>query len=175
MKTLKKISLLIIMLLSVLLLVPINTDAAEKKVSKASISAKTKGDTVTIMIKKTDKAEGYEIYVKAPGDKKYQKYDTISQDGSKERTYTYTAKKEGDYQFKVRGYKKENGKTKYGNYSKAVKVSIEKEKSGSSRTVYITKTGKCYHYKNNCGNGTYTPIDLEVAIKKYSPCKKCVK
>ena len=75
----------------------INTDAVEKKVGKASISAKGKGDTVTITIKKTDKAEGYGIYVKAIGDKKFQKYDTVSQDGSKERTYTYTAKKEGDY------------------------------------------------------------------------------
>ena len=99
MKILKKTTLLAIMILSVFMLVPINADAAEKKVGKASISAKVKDVTVTLMIKKTDSTEGYEIYVKGPGEKKYQKIETLSKDGSKERTYTYAAKKDGNYLF----------------------------------------------------------------------------
>ena len=201
MKTLKKISLFMMLILSVAMVLPTNTDAAEKKVGKASISAKTKDSTVTLTIKKTENAEGYEIYVKAPGEKKYQKVETLSKDGSQERTYAYTAKKDGNHLFKVRGYRKENGKTKYGNYSKSVKVKIQTQKDkkdsgevskssevnknnsknndkddqkSESRTVYITKTGKCYHYSSKCGNGKYEPIDLETAKKNYSPCKKCV-
>lgn len=43
-----------------------------------------------------------------------------------------------------------------------------------SITVYITPTGKKYHYDGNCGNGTYIPIDLDKAIAQgYGACKKC--
>lgn len=39
-------------------------------------------------------------------------------------------------------------------------------------TVYITRTGKKYHYKNPCGNGSYFPIAISKAKKiGYSPCE----
>lgn len=45
-----------------------------------------------------------------------------------------------------------------------------------SKTVYITPTGKKYHYSKSCGSGNYIAITLEEAEKKgYKPCKKCVK
>ena len=48
------------------------------------------------------------------------------------------------------------------------------QNDSQSITVYITPTGKKYHYSSNCGNGTYIPVSLDEAISKsYEPCKKC--
>ena len=45
-----------------------------------------------------------------------------------------------------------------------------------SRTVYVTKTGKRYHYDGNCNGGTYIPSTLEDALGRgLTPCEKCVK
>lgn len=42
------------------------------------------------------------------------------------------------------------------------------------RTVYITPTGKRYHYDNNCNGGTYIPSTMDEALSKgLTPCKKC--
>lgn len=45
----------------------------------------------------------------------------------------------------------------------------------TSRTVYITKTGKRYHFDGNCGNGEYIPSTLaEAEARGLTPCAKCV-
>ena len=42
------------------------------------------------------------------------------------------------------------------------------------RTVYVTKTGKRYHYDSNCGNGTYYESTLSQAQSRgLTPCQKC--
>ena len=44
-----------------------------------------------------------------------------------------------------------------------------------SRTVYVTKSGKCYHYDRHCNGATYYESDLDTALAQgLSPCKKCV-
>lgn len=44
-----------------------------------------------------------------------------------------------------------------------------------SRTVYVTATGKCYHYDRHCNGGTYFESDLDSAQRQgLKPCKKCV-
>jgi len=51
----------------------------------------------------------------------------------------------------------------------------EKETKSVSRTVYITRTGKKYHYDNHCNGGTYYASTLDEAISKgLKPCDKCV-
>ena len=41
--------------------------------------------------------------------------------------------------------------------------------------IYVTPTGKKYHYKNPCGRGTYTPSTLDQALNMgLEPCGKCV-
>ncbi|MBR1592800.1 MAG: hypothetical protein IJ666_07310 [Ruminococcus sp.] len=41
--------------------------------------------------------------------------------------------------------------------------------------IYRTKTGKKYHYDDNCGNGTYYECTLEEALAAgLTPCSKCV-
>lgn len=45
----------------------------------------------------------------------------------------------------------------------------------TNKTVYITKTGKRYHYDNNCNGGTYYPSTLsEAQSRGLTPCNKCV-
>lgn len=44
-----------------------------------------------------------------------------------------------------------------------------------SRTVYVTKTGKKYHYNSHCNGGTYYESTLEEAQRRgLGPCNKCV-
>ena len=43
------------------------------------------------------------------------------------------------------------------------------------KTVYVTETGKRYHYDNNCNGGTYYESTLEEALSRgLTPCEKCV-
>ena len=45
----------------------------------------------------------------------------------------------------------------------------------NSATVYVTPTGKKYHYNSSCNGGSYSPTTLDNAIKMgLTPCKKCV-
>lgn len=45
----------------------------------------------------------------------------------------------------------------------------------NSRTVYVTKTGKKYHYANPCGRGAYYRCTLaEAQARGLEPCGKCV-
>lgn len=45
----------------------------------------------------------------------------------------------------------------------------------SARTVYVTPTGKRYHYDGSCNGGTYIPSTLAEALRRgLSPCQKCV-
>ena len=44
----------------------------------------------------------------------------------------------------------------------------------NSKTVYVTPTGKKYHYDNNCNGGTYIESTLDKALSMgLTPCKKC--
>lgn len=45
-----------------------------------------------------------------------------------------------------------------------------------SNTVYVTKTGKRYHYDPNCNGGTYYKSTLlDAQSRGLTPCSKCVK
>lgn len=51
----------------------------------------------------------------------------------------------------------------------------ETSETEQSKTVYITRTGKRYHYDNHCNGGTYFESTLEEALERnLTPCKKCV-
>lgn len=56
---------------------------------------------------------------------------------------------------------------------------VEEEKQDNtqvqSRTVYVTKTGKRYHYDGNCNGGKYYASTLnEAKSRGLTPCNKCV-
>ncbi len=134
----RKITKIMYVTLLVIVLGVVSTNvrvhAASVKVGKPSISTKTGDNSITISISKTNNAEGYRIYYKAPGSSKYQKEKTLTQKGSKERSYTMKVSKSGEYVFKVRAYKNSNNKTIWGKYSKACKINISiTEKSNTDK------------------------------------------
>lgn len=48
------------------------------------------------------------------------------------------------------------------------------QSQSNGRTVYITPTGKKYHYDNNCNGGTYIESTMSEALSRgLTPCKKC--
>lgn len=50
----------------------------------------------------------------------------------------------------------------------------QQQSQSNGRTVYITPTGKRYHYNGNCNGGTYIPSTLsEAQARGLTPCKKC--
>lgn len=59
------------------------------------------------------------------------------------------------------------------NESRKEESKTEKDKP---KVVYITKSGKKYHYSKSCGKRNYKAVSLSEAVKKgYEPCKKCAK
>lgn len=45
----------------------------------------------------------------------------------------------------------------------------------NSKTIYVTETGKKYHYDSTCNGGTYYKSTLEDAKDRgLTPCKKCI-
>lgn len=49
------------------------------------------------------------------------------------------------------------------------------QEPAAGHTIYITKTGKRYHYDPNCNGGTYYESALEEALARgLTPCNKCV-
>lgn len=54
-------------------------------------------------------------------------------------------------------------------------ASQQSSQQTNSRTVYVTPTGKKYHYNSNCNGGSYSPTTLDKALSMgLTPCKKCV-
>jgi len=50
------------------------------------------------------------------------------------------------------------------------------ENKDNSRTVYITPTGKCYHYSSECaGKNAKVTTKNQAETKGLAPCKKCAK
>ncbi len=94
-------------------------DKAPAKVTSVKASALT-DTTAKLSWKKVSGAKGYRIYVYDKTAKKYKKLATLS--GGK-TSYTLKGLKEGtSYKYKVRAYKKANGKTNWGKSSAAVSV-----------------------------------------------------
>ncbi len=55
---------------------------------------------------------------------------------------------------------------------KAQQQSIQKS---NSKTVYVTPTGKRYHYSSSCNGGSYSATTLDEALARgLTPCKKCI-
>ena len=124
----KKIMAFALMLVLVLSLLPVREHvSAAAKPAKPKITLTLSKDkaSATLTIKKTKRAEGYQIMVKLPGAKKFTELTTLELDGKQKRSFTIGNATSGKYTVKVRGYAVQNGKTVYGKYSKAKAVTIE--------------------------------------------------
>lgn len=59
---------------------------------------------------------------------------------------------------------------------KAAVAAAQQPQQLNSRTVYVTPTGKRYHYSSSCGNGSYSTSTLDRATAMgLTPCKKCAR
>ena len=111
-------------------------------VARPKISVKEKDGQVTLTIKKTKNALGYEIYVKAEGMKDYVYAGNIDQDGTKKRTHTVAIdnSKDGVYYVRIRAF---NG-TNQSKYSKAKKIVIEgNAATGKETAILFTSDVHC--------------------------------
>ncbi len=104
---------------------PVSVSAAEKPgTPKLSVKVSKDGSTAIITIGKTKNAEGYRIYVKEPGSKKYVKNSTWKQDGTSKRTYRIKGLGVGESSIRVKAFSKDGKKTIWSNYSNVVKASV---------------------------------------------------
>lgn len=134
--------------------------ATKKTPAKPKIEVKVVDNTIKLTIKKTQNAEGFEVFVKSPGSSKYEKAVTIKKNGKSKRTYTFADLSEGTYKIKVRSY---NG-SKYSKYSAVKEAKIE---SGNNDVVTYTFRNKNLleqHYnKHGIEMGFKTMEDYEKA------------
>ena len=72
--------------------------------------------------------------------------------------------------------KKTSSKSSSGSNNSVSSDNSSKDNSKpKSRTVYVTKSGKRYHYDNQCNGGTYYESTLSDAkARGLTPCKKCI-
>ena len=98
----------------------LDIQASEKvTVARPKISVKASGASISLTIKKTENAEGYLVYAKAEGDKKYSLVADLEKDGTKKRKYTFVALSEGTNYVKVKAYSG-SVKSKFSKGKKAV-------------------------------------------------------
>ncbi len=129
---------LLTVVLSVLILVSLwenyNIEAKTVKPAKPQINVTSYCGSVEIYVSKTKNADRYQVYMKAPGEKKYKLVNTILDAAAGDfRTTALSGLSTGTYSFKVRGV---NGTTK-GKFSKVKKVKVSSE-------FVSTKNRKCY-------------------------------
>ncbi|MBR4342758.1 MAG: hypothetical protein IKP88_08635 [Lachnospiraceae bacterium] len=107
-----------------------------EKPTQPIISATQKNDQIILSIDEAYNADGYIVYAKVPGKKKYKKIKTITEKGEKHYTCIIKKIKKGTYSFKVKAYRYVNGTKILSDYSKAKKISIsEKTFADSYKSV----------------------------------------
>ena len=95
------------------------------KPGKPALKAKNiRKRKVKIVWSKVEGADGYEVYIKAPGKKTFKKRATKS---ARVKSITHSGLRKGKkYSYKVRAYTIVNGKKVYGAFSKVRKIKIKK-------------------------------------------------
>ena len=145
-----------------------------KSTSISSLKAGPKKFTVK-WEKLTTQTTGYQIQYSTSSGFSNAKTVTVSKNSTTSKTISkLKAKKK--YYVRIRTYKIVNGTKYYSSWSKSKSVTTKASTSTSTKkgnTVYITPTGKKYHYSKACAGKNAKPISLSDAKKSYDPCKKC--
>lgn len=110
-----------------------HSKAAENP-NKPSFELKSTSDDtgIKIMISKTSYVDGYRIYMKYPGQKKYKKITTLKKSGKKKRSFTEENLDPGEYSVKIKAYNKNNGKTVWGEYSDVKKITLNSKQDDNN-------------------------------------------
>ena len=130
----------------------------------------TEGDSqtdVVMTIGKTSKAEGYVIYVKKPGSKKYVELTKIEQDGTQKRSISIDDfDKVGTYYFKVRSYYKTGDVTVSSLYSKVKKYKVTDTLLENLKKLYPSEYPLEFKDKNTVYFGHYPHNVPDSAMSK---------
>lgn len=179
MKKSLSIFLSVILLMTTIFSTSISSQAASASVKPkattiSSISAKSKGFTVKWKKQKT-RTTGYQIQYSTSSKYKNAKIVTISNNNTTSKTISkLKAKKK--YYVRIRTYKSSKGTKTYSSWSKTKSVTTKGSSNTISKkrsTVYITPTGKKYHYSKSCAGKNAISKKLSDVKGLYGPCKKC--
>lgn len=102
-----------------------------------SLQSTVSGDGVKVGIGKTKDADGYRIYMKAPGESKYKKIKSLIKSGEAKRSYTKKNLSAGEYSFKVKAYRKIDGQTLWGSYSKVKKITLQTQPGDIAELIHF--------------------------------------
>ncbi|MCR5828737.1 MAG: DUF6273 domain-containing protein [Lachnospiraceae bacterium] len=182
----KTIAVLLMMGIMIGTFAGVKTQAKSDGLATPKISVKVGSDgEVSVTVKKTADADGYEIYVKGLGEEyvdMYGEYDylkdeyslaaTIEKSGKKKRSITLRSLPSGEYTVKVRSYNKKYNKKTFSDYSgeKKIKVSVA-DVIGYTDKYDLSETKKgdvilfgAYEQDNDLTNGK-EPIEWIVLEK----------
>lgn len=102
---------------------------------------------------------------------------TMNLDGGEEGTMAVNLGIKMDMSMDINAMGK-NVRITYPDFSGFVDLTVPETSAPADsemKTVYVTETGKRYHYDNNCNGGTYYESTLEEALSRgLTPCEKCV-
>ena len=148
-----------------------NAEAKPPATSITSLSAGTKSFTVKW---KKKSVKGYQIqYSTRSTIKNSKKYTLKNGNATTKKISNLKAKKR--YYVRVRTYKFKDGNKVFSSWSNkryvTTKGSSTNKKKGT--VVYITPTGKKYHYSKSCAGKNAIATTLSKAKQSYGPCKKC--
>lgn len=152
----------------------------------SDLTVQNDGGRVSLSWGKVNGADTYQVSYSVNGGE----FSTLAVVGS--NSYTTAKLGAGNYQFKVRAYKKTNGKIYYGGFSSAKRVTVaektvaaekvtnvQKEDVVSESISYMvwvpTNGGKKYHTSPKCSN-MKNPKQVSVstaAAEGFTPCKRC--
>ena len=102
----------------------ISDSAITSKKPKCSVKLTSAKTGIKITTAKAEYADGFYIYMKKAGEKKYHKVKKITKNGTAKRSYTVKNLEPGKYYIKIKAYVKADGKTYKGKYSKTVSVVV---------------------------------------------------
>ena len=161
---------------------PITNIIQASQIKKPTVTTKnTTSSSVKITWKKIDGVTGYKIYRSTKKKSGYKCIKTLKQSKT-----SYTNKKlksNKTYYYKVRAYKKSNGKTIYGKYSDIKTVTTKKvtldapepcmiyslKKGGLNFTFTLPDGAQCAIYRSTELNGNYTYIaTTEIDADEYT-------
>lgn len=145
-------------------IVPVIPEITSLKGGQKSVSVKWN--------KNTAQTSGY--ILRYSTGKSFSKYQSVTFDSSgTSHCKISSLKASAKYFIQIRAYKTVGAKTYYSAWSDTLSFSTksEAEKTG----VYITPTGKCYHFSKSCAGKNAKTATYAFASANYRPCKNCVR
>ena len=148
-----------------------------KGTTVSKVTAGKKKITVTWK-KQSTQTTGYQIQYSTASNFKNAKTVTVGKNSTTKKTIT-GLKSGKKYYVRVRTYKtvkSGNKSTKYYSaWSKSKNTGSAKKAAPKGNTVYVSPTGKKYHYTKSCAGKHPIKTTLKEAKKDHTPCKKCAK